>query len=335
MIDKIAANFYCITLPMPFRLKHVHIYALVHNKEVALFDTGLNIGNAYVILENDLESIGQSIEAVRDIYITHAHLDHHGMAGIIKKKSGATIHLSAVADASNQNSLKPDLVARQMKKFYLAHGLTAPEVDGLIMVFNSMPDLVTAFQGDDFLPPQAVRKFGDWQFEALFTPGHSSGHMCYYFQREGFLLSGDTVLPEITPNLSPDMFDENFRPLHSFLKSLKELENLPVKKVYPCHGPAFDDLRARVRELNLHHEERTQLILNCLNSKPKNTFEVAQEIFGRNLPDFDKFLALNETYVHLLELKLQGIIQEKQAGNNLVYTCKLDPNLSRKASPRG
>jgi len=37
------------------------------------------------------------------------------------------------------------------------------------------------------------------------------------------------------------------------------------------------------------------------------------------LPDFDKFLALNETYVHLLELKLQSVIKEDMNGHNLVY----------------
>ena len=87
MINKISDNFYRITLPMPFRLKHVHVYALAHNKEVALFDTGFNSGGSWEILEKDLESIGQSIKSVRDIYITHVHADHCSMAGLIKEKT--------------------------------------------------------------------------------------------------------------------------------------------------------------------------------------------------------------------------------------------------------
>jgi hypothetical protein len=59
-----------------------------------------------------------------------------------------------------------------------------------------------------------------------------------------------------------------------------------------------------------------------LSAKPKTTLQVSQDIFGTDLPDFDKFLALNETYVHLLELKHQGIISEEQAGNVLVYTAR-------------
>jgi hypothetical protein len=44
------------------------------------------------------------------------------------------------------------------------------------------------------------------------------------------------------------------------------------------------------------------MILQSLQNVAKTTFQVSQDIFGSDLPDFDQFLALNETYVHLLEL---------------------------------
>jgi glyoxylase-like metal-dependent hydrolase (beta-lactamase superfamily II) len=307
---------------MTFRLNHVHVYVLVHNNEVALFDTGVNIGSALDVLEKDLESIGQSIKAVRDIYITHAHGDHCGMAGLIKKESGAIIHLSCAADESNRNYSATDLLIPQVKKFYLAHGLAQQEVDHSVIVLRGIRDIVTPFKGDDLLQSHEIREFGQWQFEAIFTPGHSNGHLCYHFPREGILLSGDTVLPHITPNLSPDLFDVNFRPLENFLASLDEVANLPVRKIYPGHGNAIENVRGRVQELHAHHAERTQLVLNCLGDGPKTTFEVARGVFGQDLPDFDKFLALNETYVHLLDLAHKGIIREEQDGNVLLYTVQ-------------
>jgi glyoxylase-like metal-dependent hydrolase (beta-lactamase superfamily II) len=307
---------------MTFRLNHVHVYALVHNNEVALFDTGVNIGSAREVLEKDLESIGQSIKAVRDIYITHVHGDHCGMAGLIKKESGAIIHLSSVAETSNRNYSATDLLIPRIKKFYLAHGLAQQEVEHLVIVLRGIRDVVTQFKGDDLLQSREIREFGKWQFEAVFTPGHSNGHLCYHFPREGILLSGDTVLPHITPNLSPDLFDENFRPLENFLASLDKVANLPVRTIYPGHGNSIDNVRARVQELHAHHAERTQLVLQCLGGGPKTTFEVAQGVFGHDLPDFDKFLALNETYVHLLDLAHKGIIREEQDGDLLLYTVQ-------------
>ncbi|MGV8057053.1 MAG: MBL fold metallo-hydrolase [Smithellaceae bacterium] len=320
MINKISDNFYCITLPMDFRLNHVHIYALVHDKEIALFDTGWSSNDSLDVLETDLKSIGLGIKSIRHVYITHAHPDHCGIAGLIKEKSGATIHISAAADESNRNYSNTDLWTRKMKKFYIIHGLPGQEIDDLIALFNSMPDIDSVFQADDLLQSDEIREFGPWQFEAIFTPGHSNGHICYYFRRQAFLLSGDTVLPHITPNLSPDLFDENFRPLQSFLKSLNTVANLPLEKIYPGHGNVFGNVKSRINEICLHHTERMQLILNCLGAVPKTSFQVALEIFGSNLQDFDRFLALNETYVHLLELKYKGIIKEKQAGSQLVYS---------------
>ncbi len=307
---------------MSFRLNHVHVYALVHNKEVALFDTGLDISGSFDLLKKDLESIGQDIESVRVIYITHSHGDHCGMAGLIKKESEAIIHLSAAADESNRNYSQTDLLILKMKKFYLSHGLSEHQVDNTIEVFSATRNIVAQFKGDYCLQPNEIREFGAWQFESIFTPGHSNGHICYCFRKEGILLSGDTVLPHITPNLSPDLFDEDFRPLENFLASLDKVASLPVGKIYPGHGNVMGNVQARVQELHVHHAERTQLVLQCLGTTPKTAFQVALGVFGNDLPDFDKFLALNETYVHLLDLKDKGIIKEEQDGDILVYTVQ-------------
>ena len=57
MIKEIIRNLYMITLPMPFRLKHVHVYALVHDGKVTLFDTGLNTPETFSILETAMKRI--------------------------------------------------------------------------------------------------------------------------------------------------------------------------------------------------------------------------------------------------------------------------------------
>jgi glyoxylase-like metal-dependent hydrolase (beta-lactamase superfamily II) len=307
---------------MPFRLKHVHVYALVSGKEIALFVTGFNVGDSYEILEKDLESIGLGIKSIRDIFITHAHTDHCSMAGLLKSRSGANIHLSAAADTFQQYFTKPDLLNRQGNQFYSQHGMSSQQIEIIFAVYASISQIISKFKADDHLQPDEIREFGDWRFKVIFTPGHALGHVCFFFGKEKFLISGDHVLPQITPNLSPDIFDPNFRPLKSFLDSLQKLENLPVERVYPGHGIYFTGLTARLNELRAHHKERTQLIVNSLGAQPKTTLQVSQDIFGVDLPDFDKFLALNETYVHLLELKHQGIISEEQAGNVLVYTAR-------------
>lgn len=321
MITEISDNFYCITLPMPFRLKHVHIYALVQEKEAVLFDTGFNISGSYEMLEHDLESIGLSIKSIRDIFITHTHTDHCSMASLIQGKSGAKIHLSRAAYEFYRNYFQAALLERQGKLFYSLHGMSPKEIEAVFAVFGAMRQILGEFKADTYLQQNEIREFGERKFEVIFTPGHAIGHVCFFFRKEGLLLSGDHILPQITPNLSPDVFNDNFHPLKSFLDSLEVIEALPIKRVYPGHGIFFTGLKERLEEIRKHHKERTQLIINCLNAKPKTTYTISQEIFGRSLPDFDKFLALNETYVHLLELKLNGTIREIMDGKVLAYTA--------------
>ena len=61
--------------------------------------------------------------------------------------------------------------------------------------------------------------------------------------------------------------------------------------------------------------------MSFVNGIPKTTYALANEIFGSNMPDFEKFLALNETHVYLKELKFTGAIKEEMDGKVLVYTA--------------
>jgi hypothetical protein len=62
------------------------------------------------------------------------------------------------------------------------------------------------------------------------------------------------------------------------------------------------------------------MVCDRVNTEPKTTYAVSQEMFGSTLSDFDKFLALNETLTYLKELQFEGAIKEDMAGNVLVYT---------------
>jgi glyoxylase-like metal-dependent hydrolase (beta-lactamase superfamily II) len=74
------------------------------------------------------------------------------------------------------------------------------------------------------------------------------------------MLTGDHVLPRITPNISPspvtidDMFD-------IFLRSLSQLARFDPDEVLPAHEYRFSGLPARVRQLHEHHRARLREIL--------------------------------------------------------------------------
>ena len=321
MIEEISRNLFMITLPMPFRLKHVHVFVLAHDDRITLFDTGLNTPETVSILEESLKAIQKTVRDIDRIFITHHHLDHCGMAGRIKAISGAEIHVSEVSrEVLSVRADEAELV-RHIKDFCLLHGLPERTTDFVINLFLAFKTAGSPFQSDRCFQADSRQVVGDTEFQAIATPGHTRDHVSYYFPKEAVLLSGDHVLPEITPNLSPDLFSPDFRPLRSFLDSLSRIQTLPARKVYPAHGDPFSNLAERIEEIKSHHEIRKGLAFESVRRGPRTTFEVSGDIFGDNLPEFDRFLALNETYVHLVELVHEGAIKEKTHKNKILFNA--------------
>lgn len=319
MIDPILPDLYRITLPMPFRLRHVHIHALVHDDKVALFDTGMNIPESFQALDEALARLGKTTRDIDQVFLTHFHADHCGIAGRIQEISGAVVRMSATDERRLQyNSRQEDLVER-VRTFYLGQGLPQKAMDTLVKLMAVFRKATIPFRVDHHLEPHDRHTLGNRSFEVIPAPGHTSGQMCYHFPEEQILLAGDHVLPDITPNLSPDIFMLDYRPLRSFLQSLDAIRDLPVRMVYPAHGDPFPDLVKRVDEIKEHHAERTQLIVRAIRGKEKTAFEVSGDIFGTDLPEFDQFLALSETYVHIVELMDNGIVTAEEQRGLVLY----------------
>jgi len=320
-MQEIADRFYRITLPMPFRLQHIHIYAILHEGRVTLFDTGMNSPEAFAKLERSLDSLGCSVRDVERIYITHHHTDHVGMAGRIRRESGAEILFSEASRLYIRENANQERLASVLRNFYAAHGLPEKALGILTTLLGHFQRSQVPFDPDSCLVLKDLHSVYGRPVRVFQTPGHTRGHVVFFFPEEGILLSGDHVLPDITPNLSPDLFEPDFRVLRSFLASLREIATLPVKRVWPAHGDAFDHLSQRVAEILLHHEERKALVLASVRRGPRQAVVVSGDLFGGSLPDFDQFLALNETYVHLVELVDEGLVEERREGGQLFYAA--------------
>jgi glyoxylase-like metal-dependent hydrolase (beta-lactamase superfamily II) len=322
LIREIARDFYMVTLPMPFRLKHVNIYALVHDGRVTLFDTGLNTPETAAALETGLTRIGRSLRDIDRIFITHRHGDHCGMAGRLRDISGAAILMSETDHAFIRFAEDQDRLIAELRSFYVRHGLGEEALALLGSIFKSFSKMIGTFPLDQALEPGSVHGVGDRSFEVIAAPGHSRGQLCFFFRNEGILLAGDHILPDITPNLSPDLFRPDFRPLERFLSSLTGMQRLPVTAVYPAHGRPFTNFVERIEEIKEHHRERKGLTLASVRRGRRSTHAVSIDIFGKDLPDFDRYLAINETYVHLVELIEEGLVLEDIEKNQCFYMEK-------------
>ncbi len=116
-----------------------------------------------------------------------------------------------------------------------------------------------------------------WDITAIWTPGHSPGHLCFYESRHRLMLSGDHVLPRITPNISahpqagPD-------PLGDFLGSLEKVGAYDVDEVLPAHEHRFVDLQARVSGLKAHHQARMDEAIAAIRAGVDTAWGIAERM---------------------------------------------------------
>ncbi len=322
MLEQIAPDFYRITLPMPFRLDHIQSFALVQGRKVTLFDTDLNIPEGLSTLEGALRQLGRSLADIDRIFLTHYHADHCGLAGRLKELSGARIYLSADDDEAIRNQNRTEELFGHLRTFCREHDFPGALLPPLQELHTYFTRVTYPFAVDELLVPYSWHRAGNRTFQVIPAPGHTRGQVCFYFPAEAILLSGDHVLPGITPNLSIDLFHPDWPPLRNFLESLGRVKPLRVERAFPSHGEDMNDLPARIGEIEAHHAQRKELILQAVRRGSDTARQVSLEIFGEGLPEFDQYLALHETCVHLLELKNEGILREFSSGGKRRYQSR-------------
>src|SRR3954452_20099882 len=84
------AGIRCLPIPTPFAVGRVNCY-LIEGEPLTLLDTGPSSGKALDALERALDAHGRRVEDLELIVLSHQHMDHLGLAGILARRSGAEV----------------------------------------------------------------------------------------------------------------------------------------------------------------------------------------------------------------------------------------------------
>jgi len=208
--------------PSPFTFRGTGVYLVGDDKHVAVIDPG----------PDDPEHIKSLIAAigarrVDHILITHTHRDHSPAAAVLKQVIGARTY----GYGPHFNSLHPSHARERATgtspTSANAHGGSGPV----------QAEPVVEEGGDrDFVPDIVVRD-GDviasdaYHFQCVFTPGHTSNHICYALEEENALFTGDHVMGWSTTVIAPP--DGN---MGDYIKSLEKVIARKDRILYPTHG---------------------------------------------------------------------------------------------------
>ena len=180
-------------------------------------------------------------------------------------------------------------------------------VGGYKNVVSQIPASFTRISDGDTI------EIGGRSWRMIVGRGHSPEHACLYCDEVGVLISGDQVLPRISPNVSVWPQEPNGKPLALYMETLarigNEISGNPL--VLPSHDWPFYGLQARLEDLTAHHHERLDETFDALDA-PKTGVEVLRQLFSRPLDEHQTFFAIGETLAHLYHLVDEGRARRAQ-----------------------
>lgn len=312
-VETVRPGLWSIPVPMPRNpLRYVLVYALALDDGLALIDAGWPTEDAWRALVDGIRSIGYDVTDVRFAAITHLHPDHFGLAPRLRQASGAALAMHAADASALGHHTATDAARRDAVWGRQLEALGAPPH----VVGPKKPDLVRLPRGESLdvvLGDADPLELPGWNLRALWTPGHTAGHLCFIDDDARIMFSGDHLLPRISPNISttPEQLHD---PLHRYLLSLHATADLPAFDVLPAHEYRFTGLAQRSRDLLAHHEDRFDEIAADVAGHPESTaWEITNRVSWSR--PFDTLglqqqrLALRETDAHLLILADRGVLR--------------------------
>ena len=316
---EIIAGIYQIRVPNPSGSRiELNSYLIKGADGWMMVDTGWATESAFQSLEAGLTDLGITFQDINYILVTHLHPDHFGLAGKVRQMSGAklAVHESEMTLARSATGKGTNFI-KQMDLWLRQNGMPADRSAEMQRGLPRTRRIPNSAIPDVVLEDGDRISNGIFNFEVIWTPGHSAGHICLHETNNNILISGDHILPKITPNIGLSPWSgEN--PLGNYLSSLEKLEALDVDMILPAHEWAFSDSRGRIQELRQHHEERKLNVLKALGTKAETGYHVAlgipwiinnKETAYENLSPMDKRMATWETLAHLDLLQREGKVE--------------------------
>lgn len=311
-------------MPLPVglhRIETVNVYALADGDRVTLVDCGVwradTDDDGLTALETALRGAGYELRDVARIIVTHAHIDHYGLAGRLMELTGAELWMHALTDLDCEKYRHPDTAVARRRDTYADHGL--PEADWKSVAHGLeewLPYLYSVVEASTRLRGGEWIGIGGRDWEVVHTPGHSVGHICLWSPRLGALLSGDHLLPGVTP---PVTFERGFDadPLRSYLDSLARIAEREPRLVLPGHGEPFHDCARRIEVITRNKIRRLHAIRELIEERPRTVVEIAEQIFTHALLSYQRSFALSETLAHIAYLRGSGLVERRIRADNV------------------
>ncbi len=242
---------------------HTNCYVM-GGSEIIILDPASPYEKEQRALDQFLDSLLAEGRRVREIFITHHHPDHVGGVDYLRRRLGVPV---------------------------AAHRLTAERLAGTVTVDRYVEDNeIIELQGDPGL-----------RLRVLHTPGHTRGHICFYEEKTGAIITGDLIVGIGTVVIDPPEGN-----MQHYFDSLRRLLELPLlSSLFPAHGPAIGSARHKIEEYIEHRLMRENKIMDAVSAGCETPADIVEAAYTDVSPSL-YWLAERSTAAHLEKLEAEG-----------------------------
>ena len=315
-----------LSIPTPFMVGRVNCY-LIEDEPLTLVDTGPNSGKSLDELQRQLDEAGHAIEDLELIVITHQHIDHLGLVGILARRSEAEVCaldlLAPVIEDFASDAERNDELAEALM---LRHGIPRDVVTALRSVSRSFRAWGGSTKVTTRLKDGGELAFTGRTMQVLHRPGHSPSDTLFHDRESGEVIGGDHLIGHISSNplISRPLGGKSGEPgggrpraLITYMRSMRETREMDLRVIYPGHGEPVTDHRTLIDERFALHERRARKIGGLIEERPRSAYEIAQALWG-NVAVTQAYLTLCEVLGHVDLLLEEGTVLEHEDPGGIV-----------------
>jgi ribonuclease/clavin/mitogillin len=248
---------------------HTNAY-LAGSRELALVEPASPYPEEVERLAGWVEAALAQGQRLRCLLLTHHHPDHAGGAALLRARLRAPLWAHAETARLLSGRVAIDRVIEEGERV---------ELDGPVPI----------------------------ALEALHTPGHAPGHLCFWEAASRSLIAGDMVASVGTIVIQPEDGD-----MQAYLASLERLDALDARQLLPAHGLPIHEARARLRFYVQHRLQREAKVFDALAGLGRESrVDEIVPIAYADTPPLAWPLARLSAEAHLIKLAREGRVAQR------------------------
>ncbi|HEX2231812.1 MAG TPA: MBL fold metallo-hydrolase [Thermoleophilaceae bacterium] len=306
------AGIHRLAIPTPFAVGRVNVY-LIEDEPLTLVDAGPNSATSFDELQRGLRELGHELEELELVILTHQHIDHLGLVGIVASHSGADVATIDVAvpfvENYSEHAAEDDEFAGDLMR---RHGIPDDVATALRTVSQSFRAWGSKAEVTRVLRDGEVIEFRDRRLEVCFRPGHSPTDTVFHDPDRRMLIAADHLLKRISSNpliTRPLAGGERRQALVEYLQSLEKTRAMDLDLVLPGHGDPITDHRALIDKRFDLTRRRTEKFHKLIAERSRSAYDLAQSLWG-NIAVTQAYLTLSEVLGHTDLLVNAGRVRE-------------------------